>query len=205
MTSEWSILISPPRPTEPAAGTQLASAYLGIATILIFWDPDETLETTLFGLGILLLSSAVAFNAIAVSQDTSSEVPRFHSVGIINTLIGKTISSGWLRVFVVITNVLLILTSVSAFVIGEQLEAAWGCYSAHLPLSRLTSAPCTVNVPERCWDVTLGRGTSEPCNGRRYPSTQKAEWIPLAILSAEWLAVITLRYKHVLRRDKRED
>lgn len=205
LTSEWSILVSPPRADEPAAGTQLATAYLGIATIVLFWDYGGALGGALLALGILLLVSAVIFNAIAVSQDEKRNVPRYHSVGVINTLIGHTISSGWLRAVVVIANVTAVAVAISAFVIGEQLEAAWGCYSAHLSLSRLTSAPCTINpAPERCWDVTLGRGASEACTGTRHPNTQKAEWGPLVFFVAEWIVVIMLRYKHALASRKHE-
>jgi hypothetical protein len=203
-TSEWSILVSPPNPTEAPAGAQLACAYLGLAAIIVFWDYGGALGASLLAIGILLLASAVIFNAISVSRNESAYVERFHSIGIINTLIGKTIETGWLRAVVVVVNALLVLTAASAFVIGDQLDAAWGCYSGHLPLSRLTNVPCTINPrPERCWDVTTGRGNAVSCTGERHASVQSAEWVPLAILMVEWAMVALLRYKGALsKKDK---
>ena len=206
LTSEWSILVSPVHPTEASAGAQLACAYAGIAGIIAFWDYDGALGATLVALGFLLLSAAIIFNAIAVVRDSDARVPRYHSIGVINTLIGKTISTGWLRALIVFANVLLVATSVSAFVIGAQLDTAWGCYSGHLPLSRLTDVPCDVNPrPERCWDVTTGRGVAVPCTGTRHANVQSAEWGPIAILLIEWTMVAMLRYKGALRASERKN
>jgi hypothetical protein len=183
----------------------LACAYAGIAGIIAFWDYGGALGVTLVALGFLLLSTAIIFNAIAVVRDSDVRVPRYHSIGVINTLIGKTIPTGWLRALIVFANVFLVATSVSAFVIGTQLDTAWGCYSGHLSLSQLTNVPCDVNPrPERCWDVTTGRGTGIPCTGTRHANVQSAEWAPIAILLIEWTMVAMLRYKGTLRVSQRK-
>jgi hypothetical protein len=153
----------------------------------------------MLALGILLVVAAVLFNSLAVSKDESTYVARFHSVGVVNTLIGKTIETGWIRAIIVFVNVILVIVSASAFVVGAQLDDAWGCYSGHLPLSRLTNAPCNINPrPERCWDVTTGRGTAVNCIGTRHASVQSAEWTPLGILAVEWTMLAILRYKGAL-------
>ena len=206
LTSEWSILVSPVNPTDASAGVQLACAYAGIAAVIGFWSYGGALGASIVALGFLLIAVAVIFNTIAVLRDSDADVPRYHSIGIINTLIGKPISTGWLRFLLVVTNVVLVATAVSAFVIGTELDAAWGCYSGHLPLSRLTNAPCTVNPrPERCWDVTTGRGSELPCSGTRHANVQSAEWTPVVILIIEWTMLTMLRYKGALRPSKRKD
>lgn len=198
-TSEWSVFVSPPNASEAPAGAQLACAYLGLAAILVFWDYSGALGLTMLALGILLVVAAVLFNSLAVSKDESTYVARFHSVGVVNTLIGKTIETGWIRAIIVFVNVILVIVSASAFVVGAQLDDAWGCYSGHLPLSRLTNAPCNINPrPERCWDVTTGRGTAVNCIGTRHASVQSAEWTPLGILAVEWTMLAILRYKGAL-------
>tara|TARA_R110001592_G_scaffold302232_3_gene574114 strand:+ start:448 stop:1095 length:648 start_codon:yes stop_codon:yes gene_type:complete len=204
-TSEWSILVSPPSaPTmgssDLPAGIQLSAAYLGISTIVLFWGFGGVFGTIMLVLGSAALAIAVVLNAIAVSRVSEKDPPaRFHSVGILNTFLGKTVPSAWFRGVVIILNVLLATIVVSAFVIGDQLDAAWGCFSGHLSLSQLTEAVCTINPrPERCWDVTHGRGTPQSCTGTRHANVQGAEWTPIVIFIVEWTAVIMLRYKHAL-------
>lgn len=208
-TSEWSIFVSPPGGADSdksnlPSGIQLSAAYVGISTIVFFWDSGGTFGTIMLCFGAAAILVAIVLNSIAVSRARGAPA-RYHSIGLFNTFIGKTIPSSWFRGAVFIFNVVLAAIVVSAFVIGDQLEAAWGCFSGHLSLSQLTEVVCTINPrPERCWDVTRGRGTPQSCTGTRYPNVQGAEWTPVVLFIIEWIVVIMLRYKHAYTKEHKQ-
>lgn len=202
-TSEVSIFVDPPHIKGESEfgllpGIQLATGYIGISLFILFWDAETAFDIVMLSFAGAFVLLAVVINSVLVHRVGDSVPPeRFHSIGLVNTFIGKTISSGWFRGVVVLFNVLLVGIFAASFVIGSQLEAAWGCFSGHLPISRLTAVVCTINAsPEICWDVTNGRGTGESCTGTRHPNVQWGEWGPIGLFVIEWTIVTMLRYKH---------
>lgn len=163
-------------------------------------------------LGAGLFATAVVLNGVLASQsDITESERRFHSLGFFNTLIGYRIAPFW-RIWIVLFNVILASISVCSVLIRHELDAAWGCYSGALPISRLTELVCTIDdAPELCFNVGEPRthigpsaSTSGPpssadavsCTGTRSVNMQSAIWTPVILFLVEWLLIILVAYRH---------
>lgn len=176
-------------------------------------------------LGVVLFVTAVVLNGVLVANATKSlpdQDHRFHSLSLVNTLIGYRFSGLW-RFVVVVFNAVLVITSVTAIAIRDELNDAWGCYSGSLPIERLTGLTCTLDdSPELCFHVGeprayLGSNQASPdlpstadavaCGpGSRHVSLQNAIWVPIGLFGTSWLLLVMWAYRHKehFRMDKIE-
>jgi hypothetical protein len=184
-------------------------AFTGIAGVATGIRVSGFSGAIVGALGAVLFATAVVLNSILVKKneiqtDPQHDEARRHSLSIINTILGIRFQPFW-RVLIVIFNVILVTISVTSALIRHELNAAWGCYSGDLPLSRLTGLVCTLDdAPELCFDVGEPRAyvdssssaNAVSCTGSRSVSMQGPIWTPLAIFLAEWLLVAMAAYRH---------
>ena len=196
-TSEASIFVSPPDETgDPSVPSyQVLCGSAGILCIVIGASLGNVGTYIFIGLGIFAIALAIFVNALLVTGSHNKEEHLWHSVSIVNTLIGYHFS-GLAWIFVIGTNLILVSTSVFSWIISAELDAAWGCYSGALPISRLTAGRCRPNfIPELCWDVTEGRGVAVSCPGVRHAGLGYFEWIPILILVLEWTLITVWKFR----------
>ncbi len=219
-TSEWSILVQPPGPLV-SSGIQTIGALSGIAAMVVGVRASGLFGVIVGALGVGLFVTAVVLNGVLVANaDGSPSSPsrlseqdrRFHSLSLVNTLIGYKFSGLW-RFVVVVFNAVLVITSVTAIAIRDELNDAWGCYSGSLPIERLTGLTCTLDdSPELCFHVGepreyLGSNQASPdlpstadavaCGpGSRHVSLQNAIWVPIGLFGTSWLLLVMWEYRH---------
>lgn len=204
---------------------QTIGALTGIAAMVVGVRASGLFGVVVGALGVALFVTAVVLNGVLVANATeslSSQDRRFHSLSLVNTLIGYRFSGLW-RVVVVFFNAVLVITSVTAIAIRDELNDAWGCYSGSLPIERLTGLTCTLDdSPELCFQVGeprayLGSDQSSPdlpstadavaCGpGSRHVSLQNAIWVPIGLFGTSWLLLVMWAYRHKdhFRIDKQE-
>lgn len=194
---------------------QTIGALSGIAAVIVGVRASGVFGTIVWALGAGLLATAVVLNGVLAASTAKSlcnSDRRFHSLSLVNTLIGYRFEPFW-RFWVVFFNLVLAAISLTAATIRHELDAAWGCYSGSLPIARLTGLVCTLDsAPELCFDVGEPRSYLGPdsapsdlpssanavaCGpGSRHADLQDAIWVPLGLFLVEWLLIVMWAYRH---------